>query len=992
MSYSDDHLAPFEDLTVVSCLHRCFEQQVARTPEAVALIDQGERLTYAELNSRANQLAHRLQRLGVGPELPVGICVERSLDVVVGLLGILKAGGAYVPLDPAYPAQHLIFMLEDAAVRYVLTQERLTELLPWRGVTLVRLDADQDLFARESQQDLAVPITPEHAAYVMYTSGSTGTPKGVIGLHQGAMNRFQWMWKQYPFAPYEVCCQKTALSFVDSVWEIFGPLLRGIPLLIVRDGVVKDPSQLVQHLAAHHVSRITLVPSLLRGILDVIAQSQETLPDLKFWVSSGEALLPDLARRFSELLPHALLINLYGSSEVAADVTWYEVSQIDSRASSVPIGQPIANTQIYILGQDLNPAPVGDSGEIYVGGANVARGYLNRPELTAEKFVPDPFGLEPGSRLYRTGDLARYWPDGMIEYLGRIDHQVKVRGYRIELEEIEAMLREQAGVRQAVVVAREDSPGEMRLVGYVAADQQYPPTVSQLRRGLASKLPDYMVPSMFVLLDRLPLTPNGKVDRRALPAPDPRRPELEQAYVAPQTPLEQFLARLWGEVLGLDRVGIHDNFFDLGGDSIKGAILINKLQHHLREPIFIVALFDTPTVAAFAAFLTTSYGAAISRLLGLETYTRNVPAPGAWALEMAQRVDANMLEQMRQLIVPLAPRAQDGESQQEKNPRAIFILAPPRSGTTLLRVMLAGHPQLFAAAELQLLGFNTLGERRAAFSGKYSLWLEGATRAVMQIQGCDADQAKRLIACYEAQNMTTKQFYRVLQDWIAPQTLVDKSPSYALDLETLKRAEYDFADALYIHLVRHPYAMVRSFERYRLEQVFFTPEHPFSARELGELVWVVSHQNIVEFLGGVPKERQYRMRFEDLTQQPQAVMEQMCRQLGLEYHSDLIDPYKDKEKKMTDGIYAASAPMGDMKFNEYQAIEPKVAERWKAVMQDNFLGEVTWEWAERLGYERVQAQTELVEHEEMARLLAEIEDLSEGEIQRRLTGGPQPNP
>ena len=531
---------------------------------------------------------------------------------------------------------------------------------------------------------------------------------------------------------------------------------------------------------------------------------------------------------------------------------------------------------------------------------------------------------------------------------------------------------------------------------------------SQLRRLLKERLPDYMVPAAFVLLDTLPLTPNGKVDRRALPAPGPSRPELEQAYVAPQTPLEQFLARLWCEVLKLDRVGIHDNFFDLGGDSIQGAIFINRLQQRLQEPLFIIPLFDSPTVAAFAAFLTTNYGEAVSRILGPEAHPRHVPPQGAAALARERRVDAAMLEQMRQLIVPLAPRVQGEEGQGEKNPRAIFILAPPRSGTTLLRVMLAGHPQLFAAAELQLLGFNTLGERRAAFSGKYSLWLEGTIRAVMQIHGCDADQAKRILEQYEDQDMTTKQFYRVLQNWIAPQTLVDKSPSYALDLETLKRAECDFEEALYIHLVRHPYAMVRSFERYRLEQVFFMPEHPFSARELGELVWVVSHQNIVEFLDGVPEERRYRMHFEELTRQPQAVMEQMCQKLGLEYHPDLIEPYKDKEKKMTDGIYAASAPMGDMKFNEYQGIDPKVAESWKEVMRDNFLGEVTWEWAERLGYERVGRQAGFgnitkginrgdaeqlltkLDHlsgEEvnlLAHLLAEVDGLSDDEAQQRL--------
>jgi Sulfotransferase family/Phosphopantetheine attachment site len=482
--------------------------------------------------------------------------------------------------------------------------------------------------------------------------------------------------------------------------------------------------------------------------------------------------------------------------------------------------------------------------------------------------------------------------------------------------------------------------------------------IAQVRRFLQEKLPEYMVPTAFVILEELPLTPNGKVDRRALPAPGPGRPELEQAYVAPQTPLEQFLTGLWCEVLQLDRVGIHDNFFGLGGDSIQGAIFINKLQQHLQESLFIVTLFDFPTVAAFATLLTTNYSGAISRIFGPEAYPSHVPPQDAAALAPERRVDAAMLEQVRQLIAPLAPRVHVGEAQGEKNPRAIFILAPPRSGTTLLRVMLAGHPQLFAANELQLLGFNTLGERRAAFSGKHSMWLEGTIRAVMQIHGCDADQAKRILKRYEDQGMTTKQFYRVMQNWIAPQTLVDKSASYALDSMTLKRAERDFADALYIHLVRHPYAMVRSFEHQHMEQVFFMPKHPFSARELGELVWVVSHLNITEFLDGIPEERWYRMHFEELTRQPRAVMEQMCQRLGLEYHPDLIEPYKNKGEKMTDGIYAVSTPMGDLKFNEYQDIDPKIAESWKEVMRDNFLGEVTWEWAERLGYERVGHQAD----------------------------------
>jgi amino acid adenylation domain-containing protein len=942
-----DRLHLLEDFAMVSCLHEFFEQQVERTPEAVAVVFEGWQLSYAELNRRANQLAHYLRDLGVGPDVLVGVYVERSLEMLVALLGILKAGGAYVPLDPAFPRERLVFMINDSRAPLLLTQQRLRAQLPASRVGVIALDTDWDVIARHNELSLNSGVGSEALAYVIYTSGSTGLPKGVAIEHRSVVNFLTSMRREPGLRAGDRLLAVTTLSFDIAGLELYLPLAVGACVEVVSREVAADPAQLRKRLTRSGATVMQATPASWRMLVDV---GWEETPGLKV-LCGGEALGCDLA---NALLARAHEVwNMYGPTETTIWSTAYKLAGQQKAGSVVPLGRPIANTQLYVLDEAMQPVPAGVAGELYIGGAGLARGYLNRPELTAEKFMPNPFGSEAGDRLYRTGDLTRYLPDGRLEFLGRVDHQVKIRGYRVELGEVEAVLQEQPGVRQAVVLVREDVPGDKRLVGYVVVDQQHPPTVIQLRRQLAARVPDYIVPSTFVLLDKLPLTPNGKIDRQTLPAPGPSRPELEQAYVAPRTRLEQFLAGLWCEVLKLDRVGIYDNFFDLGGNSIQGATFINKLQQHLREPIFIVALFDASTVAAFAAFLRANYSAAMSRILGPETHARMAPHQGARAPVQTWRVDAGMIEQMRQLIAPLAPHVQSEEGQRQKNPPAIFVLAPPRSGTTLLRVMLAGHPQLFAAAELQLLGFNTLGERRAAFSGKYSLWLEGAIRAVMQIQGCDADQAKRLIARYEDQDITTKQFYRVLQDWIAPRTLVDKSPSYALDLETLKRAESDFEEVLYIHLVRHPYAMIRSFERYRMEQVFFTPEHPFSARELAELIWVVSHQNIVEFLSGVPKERQHRMCFEDLIQQPQAVMEQMCRSLSLAYHPSLIEPYKHKEKKMTDGIYAASAPMGDRKFNEYQSIDPKVAESWKEVIRDNFLGEVTWEWAERLGYEHM---------------------------------------
>jgi amino acid adenylation domain-containing protein len=940
------------------CLHQLFEAQVDRSPEATAVVFHSEHLTYSQLNHRANQLAHYLRKQGVGPEVCVGVFMERSLEMLIGIYGVLKAGGAYLPLDPEYPPDRLAFMVQDAQVPVLLTQKRLAPQLPGHHARVVCVDADWAIMAQESTDNPRSGATETNVAYVIYTSGSTGRPKGVLNTHRGICNRLLWMQEAYPLTAADRVLHKTPFSFDVSVWELFWPLLVGARLIVAQPGGHRDNAYLVNLIVTQGITTVHFVPSMLQLFLE--EQDIGRCQSLRRGMCSGEALPHELPARFFARLPRVELHNLYGPTEAAIDVTYW-ACQPQSMLSVVPIGRPVANTQLYILDPHLQPVPIRVPGELHIGGVQVARGYLNRPELTAEKFIPDPFSTNPDARLYKTGDLARYWPDGTIEFLGRMDHQVKIRGFRVELGEIEAVLGQHPEVRETVVTVREDPPGDKRLVAYIVPHQGRNPTTSALQRFLRERLPEYMVPAAFMPLQAMPLTPNGKVDRRALPAPGPSRPELEQAYVAPQTRLEQCLAHLWDEVLKLDRVGIHDNFFALGGDSIQGAIFINKLQQHLQDRLYIVALFDAPTVAAFAAFLTTNYGDAVARLLGPEAHPRRIPPQGAAALARERRVDATMLDQMRQLIVPLAPHARDEARQREKNPQVIFVLAPPRSGTTLLRVMLAGHPRLFAPAELHLLGFNTVGERRAAFSDKYSLWLEGVIRTVMQIQGCDADQAKRILARYEDQDMTTKQFYRVLQDWIAPQTLVDKSPLYALDLATLKRAEDDFKDALYIHLVRHPYAMVRSFERYRMK----------------------------------------------LTHQPRAMMEQMCQKLGLEYHPDLIEPYKDKEKKMTDGIYAVSAPMGDTKFNDYQGIDPKIAEGWREVMRDNFLGEVTWEWAERLGYKRVGRQVDLgsiakrinlgdaeqlltkLDHlsgeevNSLAHLLAELEGLSEDEVRQR---------
>lgn len=450
-----------------SCIHQLFEAQVARTPEATASICGETHLTYRQLNERANRLAHYLRAAGVEPETRVGICVERSVDLMIGLLGILKAGGAYLPLDPSYPPQRLAWTMHDSGAELVLTHSHLVEVLPTHDARTILLDADWEQIACHDARNPDWPAASDQVAYVLYTSGSTGTPKGVLGLHRGTVNRFEWMWQAYPFAEGEVCCAKTSLGFGDSVWELFGPLLQGVPTLLVEEAVVKDPSQLVKILARHQVTRLVLVPSLLRMLLNAHEDLQLRLPHLRMWVLSGEALTPELWQRFRKLMPDRLLLNLYGSTEMAADATFFDTNGLESAPRCIPIGIPISNMQAYLLDAEMRQVPAGDPGEIYVGGEGLARGYLDRPDLTAERFVPNPFATAPGARLYQTGDLGQLLPNGAIEYLGRIDRQVKVRGFRIELGEVEQALAQHPAVDQAVVVAREDVPGDVRLVAYV---------------------------------------------------------------------------------------------------------------------------------------------------------------------------------------------------------------------------------------------------------------------------------------------------------------------------------------------------------------------------------------------------------------------------------------------------------------------------------------------------------------------------------------------
>ncbi len=581
------------------CVHDLVEAQASQTPDALAVVLDEERLTYRELTARANQLAHYLRRYAVGPDVLVGISLERSLDMVIGLLAILKAGGAYVPIDPDSPRERMAFMLEDAGMAVLLTHRAVAEQLPAYGGRILCLDRDRPLIEQESPLHRCESLSLQNLAYTIYTSGSTGRPKGAWIPHAGLLNRLQWMQERFPLTPDDRVLQKTPFSFDVSVWEFFWPLIVGARLVLARPGDHKNAERLVEVIRQQQITTLHFVPPMLQTFLE--APGISACDSLRRVICSGEALPAELQRRFFERMG-AELHNLYGPTEASIDVTAW-ACQRDDRRPFVPIGRPIANTQIYLLDGHLEPVPIGVPGELYIGGEGVGRGYLNRPDLTAEKFIPDPFCERAGARLYKTGDVARFLPDGTIVFLGRNDHQVKIRGYRIELGEVEAVLSRHPRVQGAAVLVGEEQE-DKRLVAYVVPPEGRETDAGDLRRFMREQLPDYMVPAAFVILEALPLSLNGKVDRAALRLTKQSPPQRDTIYEAPRSDVERAIAAVWQEVLEAKTVSIHDNFFDLGGQSLLLAKVWSKLRGQFHREPTMLDLFQYPTIESLARWMT----------------------------------------------------------------------------------------------------------------------------------------------------------------------------------------------------------------------------------------------------------------------------------------------------------------------------------------------------------------------------------------------------
>lgn len=641
-----------EDLLV----HQLFEAQVEHEPDAIAATFNGKHLTYALLNNRANQVANYLRTLGVKPGTLVAIALDRSFDMIICLLGVLKAGGTYVPVDPEFPQERLRFIFEDTQVSILLTQQKFVVEMSKYNTTIVRIDADWPKIAIQPGTNLVNYTTSDNLAYIIYTSGSTGKPKGVQIPHSALTNFLYSMQHQPGLTSHDTMLSVTTITFDIAALELYLPLLVGARIVIVPRTIAADAKLLAGVLEENAATVMQATPATWHLLLSANWQGK---PDLKI-LCGGEALTSSLA---NQLLPRCReLWNMYGPTETTV---WSTMHRISTKDEKILIGRPIANTEIYLLDTQLQPVPIGVEGELYIGGKGLASGYLNRPGLTTERFIPHPFRSEPAARLYRTGDLARYQSNGNIEYLGRIDHQVKIRGFRVELGEIETILSEYSALQQAVVVASEGSLGIKRLIAYVVAQQQTLPTTSELRNYLKQRLPEYMVPSAFILLQDLPLTPNGKVDRLALPIPNQSRLTLGTNFVPPHSSVEVILANIWIDVLNIKQVGIYDNFFELGGDSLLGVRIIAR-SNRANLQITLKQLYQYPTIAELAQLvdIIPTVRAELNLVTGVlpllpdqyRFFSWDWINPNYWnmgaLLETKKSLDANLVKQViKQLIV-----------------------------------------------------------------------------------------------------------------------------------------------------------------------------------------------------------------------------------------------------------------------------------------------------------------------------------------------------
>lgn len=890
-----------ENATIVSL----FEERVKLYPERTALVFEESSLTYKGLNEQVNALADYLRTTyAIMPDELIGVKLERSEWMVIAILAILKSGAGYVPIDPAYPVERIAYMQSDSKCKVVIDLEMLNRF--------------QKDFSNCSTTNPVAINKGSDLAYVIYTSGTTGQPKGTLIEHRNVVRLLFTDPALFDFNEKDVWTMFHSYCFDFSVWEMYGALLNGGKLVVISKEAARDPKLYLKLLQKEGVTVLNQTPSAFYNLQEE-ALKTNTAHQLRYVIFGGEALSPIKLKDWKRSYPASKLINMYGITETTVHVTYKEITEKEIESNISNIGVPIPTLSCYVLDTFQNLLPLGVEGELYVGGAGLARGYLNRAELTAEKFIDNPF--EKGTKLYRSGDRVKRLANGEMEYFGRKDEQVKIRGHRVELGEIEQVLQSFAGIKAALVIAKGNKTEEKSIVAYIISDEEV--SAGTLRVYLSSQLPAYMLPSYYVRLDNFPLTSNGKIDRKSLPDPLQSGLGTGVEYVAPRNETEAKLVVIWEEILGKKNIGIKDNMFESGGDSIMAIKIINKLQKEFKEIFQLATLFECPTPELFSNYI----------------------------IENKKNLQSSVIDEEKLKIFRESITVSIDKTTNKKLKRAIFILSPPRSGSTLVRVIMGGHKELFSPPELELAGFSTMKDRSEILSGKFEFLKEGVTRAVMELMGCNAEEAKAILAEKEKNEESIFDIYNWLQEQIDGLVLVDKTPSYAYSLRTLESIEDLFENAFYIHLVRNPKSTILSYEEVKLDQIYRF-KTPFNRREMAELEWLNCHDNILNFLDNISEDRQFHLKYEELVSNPEETVEKLCKQMGIGFEKSMLSVYDNNSKKMTDGLHKESKMIGDLKFlSHHKDIDKNSVQRWKKDGRDYVLGEPTIKIALKLGYE-----------------------------------------
>lgn len=920
-------------------MHELFENQVRIRPEAIAIKFENQHFTYAELNELANAVSIEVSAQGISAHSLVAVVMQEGWEQIAAVLGILKAGASYLPIDFNTPRRRLEELLKQGNVKMVLVQSHLYQTINWpENISLIYVDT----LSPAAQPCPKSRITSDDPAYVIFTSGSTGTPKGVKITHRSAVNTILDINDRFNVCHDDTILALSSLSFDLSVYDIFGILAAGGTIVITPQEDSKNPGSWAKLIDRENISIWNSVPQLMQLLVNFCELNPKySLQSLRLCLLSGDWIPVSLPGKINQLSSTANIISLGGATEASIWSIYYPISEVRDSWDSIPYGYPLSNQRFYVLDEVMESCPPWVTGELFIGGQGLSTGYWQDPLKTNDRYISHP---RTGERIYKTGDLGCYNPEGFIEFQGRCDSQIKIRGYRVEAGEIETHLVEHPDIKQAVVVAQ-GYKHNAQLIAYIVPDCAEP-VCDDLRQFLQQQLPFYMIPESFVEIESIPLSNNGKVNYDALPKAEITHRDLQNEYTAPSTDLEKSLTNIWQDVLGIDLISINDNFFEMGGNSIDAAIIINKIQELLGGIFHLVSIFNHPTISKLSIFMLSEYP---------ELFGNNADnSPETIDNYRVTKIDINNI---KAIIRPPSPQVY---LNREKNPSAVFILSPPRSGSTLLRVMLQGHPGLFAPPELFLLPYNTIADQFNDFTGHRQSTLESNMRTLMAVHNLSFKKAKEIYDSFIENNQSVQNFYKHIQTALGDTLLVDKTPSYTMHKEILNRCEMLFDNALYIHLTRNPYGMIKSFEESHLEYDWLPyitgnddilNQIEYTRRQLAEMIWYISHENILDFTRQLPANRHFHIRFEDLLTSPETTSKSICNFLNIPFDTRLLTPYDDSHFRMTDGINTSSRMQGDMKFINHGMIDIKKAESWKQTYMTDFLCTETRSLAQVLGYD-----------------------------------------